>query len=287
MTDVVRDESSPDIARDLLLRLQEALESVLLGQRTLVRELLTAIVAGGHVLLEGLPGLGKTHLAKGLANALGVSLGRVQCTPDLMPSDITGSEVLQRTAGGQVQMEFLPGPIFASLVLVDEINRATPRTQAALLEAMQERRLDDASAVMTDEDNETNRYARAVKDLCSGDTDRIQHALESGLIDAHLTPHLVPLLANDEVAEDVRTELRWLVPQIIGQLTDAMLDPDMPLLARQRIPGVLEATHNPRTIDGLLLGMTDSCFNIRFSCARALARRGAAEIYAVTATRAP
>jgi hypothetical protein len=91
-------------------------------------------------------------------------------------------------------------------------------------------------------------------------------------MDVHLTPYLIPLLANDEVAEDVRTELRWLVPQITGQLTDAMLDPDMPLLARQRIPGILEASHNPRSIDGLLLGMVDSCFNVRFSCARALAR---------------
>lgn len=131
-------EASPETACNQLLQLQTALESVLLGQQQLVRELLTAIVAGGHVLLEGLPGLGKTHLAKGLANALGVSLGRVQCTPDLMPSDITGSEVLQRDVEGQVQMVFLQGPIFASLVLVDEINRATPRTQSALLEAMQE-----------------------------------------------------------------------------------------------------------------------------------------------------
>ena len=138
MTDEVRDQTSPEVARDRLLRLQTALESVLLGQQPLVRELLTAIVAGGHVLLEGLPGLGKTHLAKGLANALGVSLGRVQCTPDLMPSDITGSEVLQRAENGRVRMEFMPGPVFHSLVLVDEINRATPRTQAALLEAMQE-----------------------------------------------------------------------------------------------------------------------------------------------------
>ncbi len=138
MNNASQGEASPQAVRDQLVQLQTGLEGVLLGQQQLVRQLLTAIVAGGHVLLEGLPGLGKTNLAKGLANALGVSLGRVQCTPDLMPSDITGSEVLQRAADGQMQMVFLRGPIFASLVLVDEINRATPRTQAALLEAMQE-----------------------------------------------------------------------------------------------------------------------------------------------------
>jgi MoxR-like ATPase len=120
-------------------RLQSALERVLVGQSTLIRDLLVALLARGHVLLEGLPGLGKTHLAKGLANALGIPLARVQCTPDLMPADITGSEIMvEDETGHNRYLEFRQGPIFAPMVLVDEINRATPKTQAALLEAMQE-----------------------------------------------------------------------------------------------------------------------------------------------------
>jgi hypothetical protein len=92
------------------------------------------------------------------------------------------------------------------------------------------------------------------------------------MMDIRLTPWMIPLLANDAVADDIRTELRWLVPRITGQLTDALLDPDLSVMARQRLPGVLEASHNPRVIEGLLLGMVDECFNVRFSCARALAR---------------
>lgn len=122
-------------------RLQElcaTLDRVIVGQEETVRHLVTAVFAGGHVLLEGLPGLGKTHLAKALAAALGLHWSRVQCTPDLMPADVTGAEIYATAAGGESRFEFRPGPVFAQLVLVDEINRATPRTQAALLEAMQE-----------------------------------------------------------------------------------------------------------------------------------------------------
>jgi len=127
-----------------LHELQAVLGRVIVGQQELVTHLITAVFAGGHVLIEGLPGLGKTHLAKALAAALGLQWARVQCTPDLMPADVTGAEVYVTAAGGASSFEFRPGPVFAQLVLVDEINRATPRTQAALLEAMQERQVTQA-----------------------------------------------------------------------------------------------------------------------------------------------
>jgi len=128
-------------------RLQDVrtlLDRVIVGQEELVTQLITAVFAGGHVLIEGLPGLGKTHLAKALAAALGLQWARVQCTPDLMPADVTGAEVYATAAGGASSFVFRPGPVFAQLVLVDEINRATPRTQAALLEAMQENQVTHA-----------------------------------------------------------------------------------------------------------------------------------------------
>jgi MoxR-like ATPase len=147
----MRAGSSPLRAEDLaaaardLAHLREALRQAIVGQDALIDQLITVIFAGGHVLLEGLPGLGKTHLVKALAAALGLDLGRVQCTPDLMPADITGSEILSHESGGAQRLEFRPGPVFAHLVLVDEINRATPKTQAALLEAMQEPKVTQAN----------------------------------------------------------------------------------------------------------------------------------------------
>jgi ATP:ADP antiporter, AAA family len=112
----------------------------------------------------------------------------------------------------------------------------------------------------------------AVADLMSGSTARIRRCLASPLLDVRLVPYLIPLLANDEIAEDIRMELRWKAPQTIGALADALLDPDVQLLARQRIPSVLEVTHNPRAVDALFTGLDDEEFNVRYSCARALAR---------------
>ena len=135
-----QDNSLTTAASDLAA-LETQLNGVIVGQQRLIRELLIAVFAGGHVLLEGLPGLGKTHLAKALAASVDLQFGRVQCTPDLLPSDITGSEILIGGGNPAGQIEFRPGPIFANLVLIDEVNRATPRTQSALLEAMQERQI--------------------------------------------------------------------------------------------------------------------------------------------------
>ncbi len=118
--------------------LEEEIGKVLVGQRQVVREATIATVAGGCALFEGVPGLGKTLFVRSLAQAIGGVFSRIQFTPDLMPADITGSNILIEDQSGQKSFEFQKGPIFANVVLADEINRATPKTQSALLEAMQE-----------------------------------------------------------------------------------------------------------------------------------------------------
>jgi MoxR-like ATPase len=110
----------------------------IIGQEEVLELTLSAMLAGGHALLIGLPGLGKTRLVDTLSTVMGLHGGRVQFTPDLMPADIIGSEVLEEAAGGSRAFRFLPGPVFCQLLLADEINRASPRTQSALLQAMQE-----------------------------------------------------------------------------------------------------------------------------------------------------
>jgi MoxR-like ATPase len=122
-----------------LRSVRDEIGKVIVGQETVVEGALIALVAGGHVLLEGVPGLGKTTLLRTLGDSMHLKYSRIQFTPDLMPGDILGSMLMQSDASGLKSLRFEPGPIFAHLVLADEINRATPRTQSALLEAMQER----------------------------------------------------------------------------------------------------------------------------------------------------
>lgn len=124
--------------REDFRRLRQEVGKVIVGQEKIVDGVLTAMIAGGHVLLEGVPGLGKTMLVRTLANVIDGDFSRIQFTPDLMPADLIGTTVLIESPDGGKDFQFRRGPLFANLVLADEINRATPKTQSALLEAMQE-----------------------------------------------------------------------------------------------------------------------------------------------------
>ena len=126
-------------AQALAARLDAEMGRIIIGQSRVRREVLACLMAGGHCLLRGVPGLAKTLLIKTLADATSLKFSRIQFTPDLMPSDILGTEVIEEDqASGRRQIRFIPGPVFANVILADEINRTPPRTQAALLEAMQE-----------------------------------------------------------------------------------------------------------------------------------------------------
>jgi MoxR-like ATPase len=130
-----------DRLRDSYRRLQEELGKVIIGQRETIERLAICLFARGHSLLMGVPGLAKTLLVSRLAEAVSLKFSRIQFTPDLMPMDITGTDILQESAEGRREFHFVPGPVFANIVLADEINRAPPKTQAAMLEAMQEQKV--------------------------------------------------------------------------------------------------------------------------------------------------
>jgi MoxR-like ATPase len=130
----------PEQFRKVFQNLEAEVQKVIVGHNDVIRKVLVAFFAGGHILLEGVPGLGKTLLVKSLSQALGMTFKRIQFTPDLMPSDIVGTEVLADTDGRR-EFQFKKGPIFAHVVLADEINRATPKTQSAVLEAMEEKQV--------------------------------------------------------------------------------------------------------------------------------------------------
>ncbi|MDR1480596.1 MAG: AAA family ATPase [Planctomycetaceae bacterium] len=136
MTNSLRDRLD-DFRGDFRL-MEGEISRFLVGQSVVIRDVLVAMISGGHVLLEGVPGLGKTLLVRTLSNIVGGEFSRIQFTPDLMPADLTGTNIMSRSVDGSSHFEFQRGAVFCNLLLADEINRATPKTQAALLEAMQE-----------------------------------------------------------------------------------------------------------------------------------------------------
>ena len=125
-------------AAELARKTLEQLDRILLGRRELHRLVLIGVLSRGHVLLEGLPGLGKTALVKTIGQILKLDFKRIQFTPDLMPGDVLGTHILQETSSGKRELIFQPGPVFTNILLADEINRASPKTQSAMLETMQE-----------------------------------------------------------------------------------------------------------------------------------------------------
>src|SRR5437899_10278097 len=133
--------------RQTYAALRNEVGKVIVGHNEIVDGTLMALLAGGHVLLEGVPGLGKTLLVRTLSDVLDISFRRIQFTPDLMPADILGTNIVMETPGGRREFVFQKGPIFAHLILADEINRATPKTQSAMLEAMQEKQVTAAGEV--------------------------------------------------------------------------------------------------------------------------------------------
>ncbi len=134
-------KSEIDLFKEKYKLAKDTIGKVFLGHSDLVEDILTAILCNGHVLIEGVPGLGKTHLVKTLSQLLDLNFSRVQFTPDLMPTDIIGANILVEDEHRNRSFRFEKGPIFANIVLADEINRATPKTQSALLEVMQERQV--------------------------------------------------------------------------------------------------------------------------------------------------
>lgn len=148
MSAIQADDAEMNRLLAALVAARDEIGRAVLGQERIIADLMIGLIAGGHILLEGPPGVGKTLLVRTLAQATGLSFARVQFTPDLMPADITGSMVLVPDVSGRNALEFQRGAIFTQLLLADEINRATPRTQSALLEAMQERTVSAAGTTM-------------------------------------------------------------------------------------------------------------------------------------------
>jgi MoxR-like ATPase len=187
------DAAAVDRATADLQRVREEIGKVIVGQADVIDGVLICLIAGGHVLLEGVPGLGKTTLLRTLSRVLNLRYSRIQFTPDLMPGDIVGSMVMEGDEFGHKSLRFQPGPVFANLVLADEINRATPKTQSALLEAMQERTVTSG----------TNTYSLEAPFLVMATQNPIEMEGTYPLPEAQLDRFLMKILVTYPSREDL------------------------------------------------------------------------------------
>ncbi|MEL7206658.1 MAG: MoxR family ATPase [Actinomycetota bacterium] len=184
---------TPEQCAQTASAIADQIGKVIVGQRALVADVLHCLLAEGHILVEGVPGLGKTMLLKTLAETLSVPWSRIQFTPDLMPADIVGTQILHQGADGSRDLRFRPGPITANLVLADEVNRATPKTQAAMLEAMQERAVTVAG--------ETRPLPRPFMVMATQNPVEMEgtYPLPEAQLDRFLLKALVPFPSADEL----------------------------------------------------------------------------------------
>ena len=198
----------------------------MVGQAEVVRDVLICLIAGGHALLEGVPGLGKTMLVRTLAEALELAFSRIQFTPDLMPADITGTNILVEDPEGGRQFAFQPGPVFANLLLADEINRATPKTQSALLEAMAEKTVTVA--------NEIHLLEEPFFVLATQNPLEMEgtYPLPEAQLDRFFFKLVVPYPSGEDLTEIVRRTTAPAMPEA-AKVADGAVIRQMGLLSRQ------------------------------------------------------
>ncbi|MFC5542724.1 MAG: MoxR family ATPase [Bacilli bacterium] len=213
-----------------LQRVREEIGKFIVGQEEAIEYTLFSILADGHALLEGLPGMGKTMLIRTISKVLDLSFSRIQFTPDLMPADITGTNIIQRTESGMQQFEFQPGPIFSQMVLADEINRATPKTQSALLEAMGEKTV----TILGD----TKPMAKPFFVLATQNPIEMEgtYPLPEAQMDRFLCKILVPYPGKEELIEIVKRTTGSQNVQL-----EKVMDAERLIVAQQMVKEVLVA----------------------------------------------
>jgi len=226
MTDTAAPPMPVSEFRAVVSRIEDEVATVMVGQTDVVRDVLICLIAGGHALLEGVPGLGKTMLVRTLAESLDLNFSRIQFTPDLMPADITGTNILVEDPEGGRQFAFQPGPVFANLLLADEINRATPKTQSALLEAMAEKTVTVANQIhVLDEPF----FVLATQNPLEMEG---TYPLPEAQLDRFFFKLVVPYPSGEDLTEIVRRTTAPAMPEA-AKVADGAVIRQMGLLSRQ------------------------------------------------------